>query len=239
MSSTDTTAGPRPVVLGFGGTTRPGSASEQALRYCLNRLAHAGACTDLVTAEQLQLPMYEPSGHHRDPDAERLVAAAQRADALLIASPSYHAGVSGLVKNVLDHLEDLRDANPPYLTDRVVGAIVTARGSQTGAATLTSMRSIVHALRGWPTPLGVVINTRTPPFDHNGVPFDTRTRDQLDSLCEQLTAAATLRAQRGVLDRTSSPSTQPGQPPELFPQSHSANGVHDTPPRGAPWLPQS
>jgi FMN reductase len=34
--------------------------------------------------------------------------------------------------------------------------------------TLTALRSIVHALRGWPTPLGAAINSKQVIFDEDG-----------------------------------------------------------------------
>ena len=86
-----------------------------------------------------------------------LVGAVRACDGLIIASPGYHGSVSGLVKNALDGLEDLRDDRRPYLHGRAVGLIVTADGAQAGGSTLAALRSVVHALRGWPTPLGVVM----------------------------------------------------------------------------------
>jgi len=73
---------------------------------------------------------------------------------LIVASPGFHGGPSGLIKNALDHLEELRGDDRPYLDGRAVGCIVCAAGWQA-----TATRSTVHALRGWPTPLGVTINS--------------------------------------------------------------------------------
>ena len=67
---------------------------------------------------------------------------------------------SGLVKNALDHLEELRTAERPYLEGRPVGCIVIADGVQAVGTTLSSLRSIVHALRGWPTPFGLAMDSR-------------------------------------------------------------------------------
>ena len=64
------------------------------------------------------------------------------------------------MKNAIDLLEDLRGDSRVYLDGRAVGCIVTAAGWQGCNTTLGAMRGIVHALRGWPTPLGV---TSTPP----------------------------------------------------------------------------
>jgi FMN reductase len=77
----------------------------------------------------------------------------------LISTPGYHGGISGLIKNALDYVEELRDDDRPYFDGRAVGCIVCADGWQTTTTTLVSLRSVVHALRGWPTPLGVAINS--------------------------------------------------------------------------------
>ena len=76
----------------------------------------------------------------------------------MIASPGYHGSVSGMVKNALDYAEDLRHDERPYLEDRAVGLIAVAHGWQTAVGTLNQLRQVVHALRGWPAPLGVAIN---------------------------------------------------------------------------------
>ena len=46
-------------------------------------------------------------------------------DGLIIATPSYHGGVSGMIKNALDYIEALRDDARPYLHGRAVGANTT------------------------------------------------------------------------------------------------------------------
>ena len=63
------------------------------------------------------------------------------------------------IKNALDYAEDTAKDARPYLDGRAVGCIACAYGWQATDSTLIAMRSIVHALRGWPTPLGVAANT--------------------------------------------------------------------------------
>jgi FMN reductase len=115
--------------------------------------------TRLLGAEDLRLPMYTPDTSERTPPARTLVDELARCDGLIISSPGYHGGLSGLIKNALDYAEDLRDAELPYLEGRAVGCVVSAAGWQATTTTLISLRSVVHALRGWPTPLGVAINS--------------------------------------------------------------------------------
>ena len=183
------TLGQAPRVLGLGGTLRAWSSSEKALRYALDAAAERGASTRLITAAELDLPMYDPdrvaAGH-----AEDLLAAVREADALVIATPGYHGNLSGLLKNALDYLQELADDPSPYLHDKAVGCIVTAAGWQAGAATLAALRATVHALRGWPTPLGVVINSAEPVFGPGGAVTDPKIAAQLGILGDQVVTFA-------------------------------------------------
>src|SRR5690349_19439948 len=98
----------RPLIVGLGGTLRPNSSSEKALATALNSARAGGARVVSLTGSELELPMFSPSSHHRGPQAQRLLALMRDCDGLIVASPSYHGSVSGLIKNALDYVEDLR-----------------------------------------------------------------------------------------------------------------------------------
>ena len=150
--------GSAPMIVAVGGSTRPGSLTNQLLERCLAEAEALGARTRSVLGPELAaLPIYADDA---DPAAAaELIEAVRGADCIVIGTPGYHGGMSGLVKNALDHLELLRDDTPPYLEGRAVGIIVTAAGWQSCGTTLTSVRSAVHALRGWPTPFGMTVNS--------------------------------------------------------------------------------
>jgi FMN reductase len=171
---------PRPLIVGIGGTMRSGSGTERVLRAALAATERRGSQTLLLAGPDLDLPMYAPQSGERTAAARALVDLIGRADGVIVASPAYHGGVSGLVKNALDYVEDLRDARRPYLDGRAVGCIACAGGWQAAAATLTGLRSITHALRGWPTPLGVAINTSEPIFGPGGALVDPAALGQLE-----------------------------------------------------------
>lgn len=183
----------KPLVVGVGGTTREGSSTERALRHALAACEREGAETLLFAAGDLDLPMYAPERPERTPEALALVDALRRADGVVIASPGYHGGISGLVKNALDYTEDIRDDERPYFDGRAVGCIVCAYGWQATMTTLISLRSIVHALRGWPTPLGVVINSADTVFDGEGNLTSPTLEQQLTLLGKQVVEFARLR----------------------------------------------
>jgi FMN reductase len=180
-------------ILGIGGTTRPGSTSERALCVALNYARARGAAVDLLTARELDLPMYDP-GRAQSAAAVRLIAAARAADGIIVATPGYHGGMSGLLKNALDHLQELADDPQPYLHDRAVGIVVAASGWQAAASTLGAARSTVHALRGWPTPLGVLVNSAAQPFAADGTVADESLDRRLAALADQVVDFARARA---------------------------------------------
>ena len=118
----------RPFIVGIGGTTRPGSSSEKALRYALGLAAAQGADVELFDGAAINLPMYAPESSVRTEAAERLVAALRRANGVILSTPCYHGSVSGLVKNALDYTEDMSKDPEPYLDGRAVGLIVCGHG---------------------------------------------------------------------------------------------------------------
>jgi FMN reductase len=156
----DVAVAPEPLlVVGIGGTTRNRSSTERSLRIALSAAERLGASTVLLGAADLDLPMYAPERPERTPKARRLIDVLRRSDGVIVASPGYHGTLSGLVKNALDYIEDMRDDNPPYLDGRAVGTIACGQGWPGTIHTLTALRSVVHALRGWPTPMGAGINS--------------------------------------------------------------------------------
>lgn len=172
-------------IVGIGGTVNPGSTTEQALRLAVTQAESEGAQVAVFGGEYLgTLPHYRGAGYDTGSGAE-LVEAVRQAHGLVIAAPGYHGTISGLVKNSLDYLEDLAKDARPYLDGRAVGLISTAYGDQATMSTLLTMRSIVHALRGWPTPMGATIRTYQGLFSPDGECLEDRARLQLEMVGRQ------------------------------------------------------
>jgi len=186
---------PRPLIVGIGGTVRTPSSSERVLGLALAAAEAAGARTQLIGGEVLsRLPIYNPADPGEPPERSALVEAVRAADGVIVATPGYHGSLSGLIKNALDSLEPLRDDARPYLDGRAVGCIVVADGWQACGSALAALRSIVHALRGWPTPLGATINSALKPFDDDGALTDPRDAFQVETVARQVVDFALTRA---------------------------------------------
>ncbi len=156
------------------------------MQYVLRAAQRAGARTLLISGPALQLPMYQPENSERTEGARDLVAQLALADGIILGSPGYHGSISGLVKNALDYAEDLRADTRPYFTGRAVGCIATAGGWPGAVNTLSALRDIVHALRGWPTPLGAAINSADRVFDTNGDCIAPRVAEMLELIAAEV-----------------------------------------------------
>ncbi|WP_062734428.1 NADPH-dependent FMN reductase [Sphingobium abikonense] len=147
-------------IVGLGGTFRQASSSERLVRAVLAQCAAMGAETTMFDGPALaRLPHFNPEQPDRTEDERALVEAIRDCDGIVIGSPGYHGGYSGLVKNAVDLLEDLRGDDRVYFDGRPVGLVVTAAGWQACGTTLSALRDVVHAMRGWPTPVGIAVNS--------------------------------------------------------------------------------
>jgi FMN reductase len=176
-------------VVGLGGSLAVPSSSLAALKIALEGAAEAGAQTELLDIRELNLPMYAPDINAVPDSVEKLCRAVHEAGGLLWSSPLYHGTISGAFKNALDWLQLLSDREPAYLTDKVVGLISTAGGTQ-GLQAVNTMEFVVRALRGWAVPLVIPIPQAWRVFDKEGRTDDTKVSEQLHSLGREVTRAA-------------------------------------------------
>jgi FMN reductase len=182
----DLPLGVAPLIVGLGGTVRPGSSSEKALVMALATAQAAGARTALFGGAFLaDLPIYNPHDPFCGPEMTRFLAAISAADGVIVSTPGYHGSISGVVKNALDSLEGLKDDPRPYFDGRAVGCIVSAGGAQASGSTLAALRSIIHALRGWPTPFGATLGA-SGLFDDAGAFADPRDLWQVETVAQQV-----------------------------------------------------
>jgi FMN reductase len=175
-------------IVGLGGSLSLQSTSLAALKVAIEGAAEAGATTELFDVRELDLPMYVP-GPEPAPDAARaLCDSVYACHGMLWSSPLYHGNISGSFKNALDWFQLLGDRRPPYLTDKVVGLISTAGGTQ-GLQAVNTMEFIVRALRGWAVPLVIPIPQAWRVFQQGQV-LDQSIAEQLHALGREVARAS-------------------------------------------------
>ena len=183
----------RKKIVGLGGTSRVNSTSERLTRAVLRRCEDLGADTILFDGPSLAaLPHFNPESAERTEGQGALVEAVRAADGIVIGTPGYHGGYSGVVKNAIDLLEDLRGDRRSYFDGRPVGLVVAAAGWQACGTTLSALRDVVHAMRGWPTPVGIAVNSvEQKLFDPDGALVDPAVEAAVKMQAEQIIAFAT------------------------------------------------
>lgn len=176
-----------PMILGIGGTSRPNSTSELAVRCALHAAEGMGARTKLIDGALISgLPLYVPGRTERTADECAFIGAVRECDGVIVASAGYHGSITGPIKNALDLLEDLSRDDRPYLDGCAFGAIVGAFGWLACGTTLVTLRSIAHALRAWPTPYGAAFLAQGQVFDNDGVALDPKIGDQMALVARQV-----------------------------------------------------
>jgi FMN reductase len=183
----------RPFIVGIGGTLRPNSSSELALKLALAETERLGADVEMIVGQALELPPYDPTRPLAPENAVRLLELLRRADGLIVASAAYHGSIPGFLKNAIDYVEDLREDPLPYLEGRAVGCIICAHGQQALGSTLANMRAIIHTLRGWNTPYAVTISSQNQPVDLQPDIVSEELRQQLRLVASQVVQFATMR----------------------------------------------
>ncbi|MHC5705740.1 NAD(P)H-dependent oxidoreductase [Streptomyces tirandamycinicus] len=151
----DSTMGaPRIVVI--SGSLRAGSTSDRVAAWCAHRCAEQGASARVFTGAEIDFPAYRPGLAGTHAAVADFLGALRRADGVILVSPTYHSTVSGLLKNALDYVNDI-EGPVPYLEGRAIGTVAVGSAVQGAVSTLATLRTIGHALRGWPTPVGVAV----------------------------------------------------------------------------------
>jgi FMN reductase len=175
-------------IVALGGSLGRQSTSLAAVRVALEGAAGAGAATELFDVRELDLPMFVPDETDVPQAARRFCESVYACDGMLWSSPLYHGTISGSFKNALDWLQLLGDRQRPYLTDKVIGLISTAGGTQ-GLQAVNTMEFVVRALRGWAVPLVIPIPQAWRVIQHGQILNDT-VAGQLRTLGAEVARAA-------------------------------------------------
>jgi FMN reductase len=175
-------------IVALGGSLAQQSTSLAAVRIALEGASEVGAHTELYDIRHLDLPMYSPNTPDVPDAARGLCESVYACDGMLWSSPLYHGTISGSFKNALDWLQLIGDRQPAYLTDKVIGLISTAGGTQ-GLQAVNTMEFVVRALRGWAVPLVIPIPQAWRAFQQGQV-LDESLAAQLRTLGAEVARAA-------------------------------------------------
>lgn len=125
--------------------------------YLLNKLQLAGIEGSIFWLADAGIPFFEGTLKKVPLGVEMMKNLFLEADLHFWLAPLYHGSIPGIMKNCLDWLEITAEDPRPYLTDKTVGLICWADGSQ-ALQGINAMDTIAKSLRAWPLPYSVSIS---------------------------------------------------------------------------------
>ena len=172
-------------VVGINGSLRVKSYTRMALRLGLRGAEIHGAQTHLIDLRDYDLPFCDGDDSHYPPDVFRLRREVGSAHGIILGTPIYHGGYSGVLKNALDLM------GSDEFRGKVVGVVATAGGGS-GDIALNGLQTIGRSLHSWVVPNQAVIQKARHLFDDNGTLADRKLEERLLSVGQQVARFAYL-----------------------------------------------
>lgn len=170
-------------VLGIAGSLRQGSHSVRLLREAMKEVESAGLGGQTLDLRELKLPFCDGGSSYPDfPDVARIQAAVEEADALILITPEYHGGVSGVMKNFLDLLSGRE------IEGKMVALMAVLGGAQSMNA-LNDLRTVCRQLHAWVLPDQLILPWADQAFDEKGELKDEKQQERLKRIVKDLLIA--------------------------------------------------
>jgi chromate reductase len=175
-------------ILAFAGSLRKESLNRRLLRYAIEGARGAGGEVEELGPEPLALPLYngdlEQDGRFPS-EVEAWRTKLAGAEGLLIASPEYNHGMSGVLKNAIDW-----GSRPPNaFNGKVAASFGTTPGPYGTARSQMSVRLCLTPLNVWVVPKTVLIPLAGQAFDEAGDLVNSRFAEDLRAIGRILVGA--------------------------------------------------
>ena len=167
-------------IVGIGGSLRPDSYTQKALQVAAQRVEALGAEVEVLDLRQLNLPFcHGGKDYSQYPDVQRLRDTVTGADGLILATPEYHGGLSGVLKNTLDLMSF------DELSGKVTG-MISVLGGQANSNALNDLRLIIRGVHGWVIPEQIAIGKAWSAFSPEGKLLDEKLAERFDNFAQSL-----------------------------------------------------
>ncbi|MEA3336041.1 MAG: NADPH-dependent FMN reductase [Chloroflexota bacterium] len=173
-------------VAAICGSLRPASYTRSALEIALAGARELGAETELIDLRSYQLPFCDGEDARQAPDVLRLKREIKGAHGVLLGTPEYHAGFSGVLKNALDLM------GFDEFEGKMIGLLGVAGGSMGATNSLNSLRAVGRSLRAWVLPQQVSIAQGWKQFDNDGNLKDPQLEQRVQDMGRQVARFAYL-----------------------------------------------
>lgn len=190
-------------VVGLCGSLRDGSLTRRAVAEALDGAAAAGADTGLIDMRGMDIPIMAGDKDAVTPDVEALQASVRAADGVILGTPEYHGGYSGVLKNALDWM------GFDEFEGKIVGLVSVSGGMLGGAYAMESLRTVCRAVHAWVVPTQCGVPRAAKAFED----LDPSMQKRLRTVGEEVARFAALhtsRASQRFLEEWESAIENPG-----------------------------
>jgi len=175
-------------VAGICGSLRIGSYTRLALALALRGAEEAGALTELIDLRDYQVVFCDGNDDESlyPEDVFKLREAVRRAQGIILATPEYHGGYSGVLKNALDLM------GFEEFEGKMLGLIGVSGGHFGAGGAMHSLRDVGRALHAWVVPEQASVPEASEAFDEQGHCRDAETGERLKAVGRQVVRFASL-----------------------------------------------
>lgn len=183
-------------VVAICGSLRRDSYTRKALQLALAGAAELGAETQLIDLREYDLVFCDGDTESEDlPEGvERLRRDVQRSQGILLGTPEYHGGYSGVLKNALDLMGFAE------FEGKMIGLVGVSGGRMGATNSLSSLRAVGRALHAWVLPDEVSIPQSRNAFNPDGTLKDPQTAQRVKELGRQVARFAFLHTAQQTLE---------------------------------------
>ncbi len=151
-------------VAGICGSIRSGSYTRMALKIALEGAQEVGVQTQLIDLKDYHLVFCDGKEDESayPEDVFKLRREVKQARGIILGTPEYHGGFSGVLKNALDLM------GFDEIEGKMIGLVGVSGGAMGAANALDSLRTIGRALHAWLIPEQASIPEAWKVFDESG-----------------------------------------------------------------------
>lgn len=168
-------------VIGISGSMRANSYTSAAIKIALEGAKEFGAEVELIELSNYSLVFCNAEDEENyPPDVEKLRQKVTAAHGIIIGTPEYHGGYSGILKNALD-LMGFRE-----FEGKMMGLVGVAGGKMGAINALNGLRVVGRTLHSWVIPQQASISESWKKFDEDGNLLDEDLLKQVRSVGQQI-----------------------------------------------------
>ncbi len=177
----------QPKILAFAGSTRTESYNKKLVKIAVRGAEAAGAEVTLVDLRDLPMPLYDGDLEAKEglpPNAVKFKQLLLAHRGLLISSPEYNSGITGVLKNAIDWVSrELPGEAPLACFDKKVAVLMSASpGALGGLRSLAMVRSILGNIRVLVLPQQIAVPRAHEAFNPDGSLKDSKQHAAIQKL---------------------------------------------------------